>query len=795
MGNEAAPRTGGDRYQHLYSWREILQLLDPKSPYMYAHVEDPNAGSADDVSFHPKPGNSASPRYIQVKWHGNLGGAYSIELLLERDRRQSSLLEKLFHSWCKLSGDVDPEIWLVSNWGPDPELGHQIRSRDYSFSERFLNQVRGDKGNGIGAELCSRLDTHPDKLLAFFRSLRLQLGLGDSLLENDIDGQMALYGLKTGSAARADALDQVFEWIQDRSTPVSITAEVLRDAISRRGLWNPSGPPRQASQGEILRRYLQSVLTNHGSLAPLLQRGSDMPLIEHVFLELKMTERSDVGRGLVKLSIRELAELDADDEAAPPRRWVVLGDPGLGKTTLMRHLAFTLAKEHERTERWIPVYVASKELASGPSLFQKIERRLSAARPAAQFEDFLVSQAQDGRIVFLFDGLDEVPAGIRAEVLEIIQGIASQYPQSTVIVASRPIGYSGIGGGFQEASILPLERSDRLRFLTRWLENDGVEEAAARAQRAVIAMDAERSIRELSSVPLYLTLIALLLSDGVEPRPRRSQLYDQILDYLLKGKHRPNARRLRPMPVLNHVRRALRFVAEGMLVDDLLAQPVLDIEEKLHEPEATSFASPILNHAEWGGNMMRFLTDVSERTAILGPHDGEDEAWRFLHKSFLESLVAESLGIKFEAQGMEPILAHLHQLPGDEGRWAEPLALLAGRIDNADALVEGLVRVNRKLGLRALSTAEGLRDETLLRILGLSEGWEERSQVILEIADQVDDPQNAVLLLRRIAERTTDGNDLYFVDRALTSLSERRIDAADLVSKAAIDALRSSRSA
>ncbi len=115
---------------------------------------------------------------------------------------------------------------------------------------------------------------------------------------------------------------------------------------------------------------------------------------------------------------------------------------------------------------------------------------------------------------------------------------------------------------------------------------------------------------------------------------------------------------------------------------------------------------------------------------------------------------------------------HLY-LAGDESRWAEPYALLAGRVKKADALVCALVKENRSLGLRAVATAQGLADATLNEVLELSDKWKERVKVYPRIPDLVDDAERARALLDRRRRRTRDGNDLYFLDEAVAAVGER----------------------
>lgn len=129
MGEQSGSRLEGDRYQHLYSWYELLHLLDEKCPYEYGYVEHPEAGAADDVTLHPYAGSTQPAKYVQVKWHVDQRAAYSFASLTEVLSGARSLLEKLFDSWKKLRADGPVEVWLVSNWPSAQDLGGFLRSR------------------------------------------------------------------------------------------------------------------------------------------------------------------------------------------------------------------------------------------------------------------------------------------------------------------------------------------------------------------------------------------------------------------------------------------------------------------------------------------------------------------------------------------------------------------------------------------------------------------------------------------------------------------------------------------
>jgi len=240
MGEQSAARLGGDDYQHLYSWYEILPLLDEKSPYDYAYIEHPQAGAADDLTLHPKPGAGIPARFVQVKWHVDYRDQYTFAKLVEVTTGAArSLLRKLFDSWKSLRGSGPLEVWLVSNWSPapQPDLGAYLSARSPHLNDDFFSKRKPSPVASVRESWAAELGTSEEEAVEFCRALRFQLGfMPEHRLEEQVNERMAFYRLRHGENARAAVLDEIRQRIQKGGDAKRITRAELLAIIDRREL-------------------------------------------------------------------------------------------------------------------------------------------------------------------------------------------------------------------------------------------------------------------------------------------------------------------------------------------------------------------------------------------------------------------------------------------------------------------------------------------------------------------------------------------------------------------------------
>jgi hypothetical protein len=103
--------------------------------------------------------------------------------------------------------------------------------------------------------------------------------------------------------------------------------------------------------------------------------------------------------------------------------------------------------------------------------------------------------------------------------------------------------------------------------------------------------------------------------------------------------------------------------------------------------------------------MRLFLEDLARLTGILGPHDGSDGNWRFLHRTFREFLVAEELHSKFENSN-DLVLMHALDVRGYEDWWGESYALMMEKLKEPADFIKQLFQANEALGVYAAGSQQ-----------------------------------------------------------------------------------------
>ncbi|WP_170201741.1 NACHT domain-containing protein [Actinocorallia herbida] len=397
----------------------------------------------------------------------------------------------------------------------------------------------------------------------------------------------------------------------------------------------------------------------------------------------------------------------SDFLAAAGAVYAVLGAPGSGKTTLVRHTARVMSGRSRLLPFFrIPVLLylrghAAAILAEDAPGLPDIAAGapwLRGAVPASWLERRLAR----GRCVVLLDGLDEVAdAGDRSRVVAWVDDQIRRYPGNTFVVTSRPHGY--VGDPLPNAEVLQVQRftGDQVsRFLHSWYRaterrargsgGRAVREAAdGKADNLIAQLQRKIALYDLTANPLLLTMIAHVHQYRGSLPGTRAALYAEMCDVLL---HRRQESKHLDDPI--GLSGAQKETVAAHLAFHMMREGRRDIPTGIAAEVVTG---PLAQVSDRRGISARFLTELT-RNGLLVQH--EEGSYAFAHLTLQEYLAAAHLR------------EHGHLLPmltdGVDDPWLRETALLWASRSDATPVVEACLESG---SVRALTLAFDCLDE------------------------------------------------------------------------------------
>ncbi|MFM9048235.1 MAG: NACHT domain-containing protein, partial [Cyanobium sp.] len=367
-----------------------------------------------------------------------------------------------------------------------------------------------------------------------------------------------------------------------------------------------------------------------------------------------------------KQSVRAILGWDGLPEFNPTpehKHLVILGDPGSGKSSLLRYLAVRWA-QHSDTSH-IPLlielrqYIRSKQGDECKDFLDFVHRGSQWVGHLDQLE--LVSWLEQGKVILLLDGLDEiVDRPLRGMVIKQIHSFTQRFSAITILITSRVHDYGSAiqelsHAGFFHYRLEDLDLGQIKDFLERWHEatyGPGIEKYHKR-ERLLAAIGRSKAIQELAANPLLLTLMAILNRAQELPRDR-THLYEKASEVLLhqwdveaKLLH---SLKLKSYPIeisFRDKRAMLRRVAFAMqnsnkgLAGNVISHDALHaclkefLQQVKEAPNAPSIADLMIEQ-------------LRERNFVLCFLGGDQ--YGFVHRTFLEYYCASEITYRFEQQ-------------------------------------------------------------------------------------------------------------------------------------------------
>jgi hypothetical protein len=495
--------------------------------------------------------------------------------------------------------------------------------------------------------------------------------------------------------------------------------------------------------------YLERTLRHHKLFSIIRQDHENEnldPELNDIFVPLHIASQKQVKRNSLISSL----------EHAPCI--VLLGEPGSGKSTSLRHLAWSHAAANLPSGPSI-----NTPLLSGNPLPLRIELRRFVEdrrqRPDYSFLSYTVEvvlgrdnvhiQAQmfhelleRRAMLLLFDGLDEVATlEERQKLIEEIEHLAMDYPGNRFLVTSRPVGYDLAKFSyhlFSRAWIQEFDDTQIRTFLKQWYLNvlrlsplpfDEQQELEA----FYSILKEKPRLHTLATNPLLLTVLTALHRSKHLP-DRRVLAYEECAKILLEiwAQYRGTDKRWNDLIMTEEDKHAcvahLGFVLHkrSQAQEDHLGAKRKDRTSDISTDVASAFLLREIEHflesqnlfssvAEQRAEAKRFLKLIQIEAGLIvekGTNEDGEAFYGFVHRTFQEYFAAMHFYEQYQREEDASVISTFLETYLFDPHWHEVILLLLGKLKRKPATTHLIQLLGGKINNR-LSNYEDILQQNL----------------------------------------------------------------------------------
>ena len=373
----------------------------------------------------------------------------------------------------------------------------------------------------------------------------------------------------------------------------------------------------------------------------------------------------------------------------------VLGKPGVGKTTFLKHLAIQCNRGEFATDQ-VPIFIALRDFAEDfrddakLSLLNYINQIFLAS--GISNPSVLETLLQAGQVLLLLDGMDEILKRDVTPVLREIRRFSEKYHKNQFVVSCRTAAQNLQLRGFTDIEIAPFTETQITTFAQKWFTAFGKGRPKLGQAKSIQFMQkldepANWQFRQLVVTPLFLHL-ACWVFHGQEKFPsKRTEFYKQGLDLLLgkwdeaRGLGRDDGYRGFLLPQKLRLLSQLAAVTfehgqyffEQRVIEQYIGDYLRTLPGSHLEPEELQIESEAI------------LKEIEAQHGLLT--ERARGIFSFSYLAFQEYLTARNIVARYNLRALEEALGGLVGHITDP-HWREVFLLTAAMLRSADSLVQ-----------------------------------------------------------------------------------------------------------
>lgn len=234
-------------------------------------------------------------------------------------------------------------------------------------------------------------------------------------------------------------------------------------------------------------------------------------------------------------------EYSLSEDDVQDARFVLVGSPGAGKSTFVRHLVYKFCDESDSSLGIAPFVIELKTYnPERPKAFHEI---IAEQLKSVDHIDTDASTVADllaiGLGLVVFDGFDEITnLAHRRQAVQAIESFIRRFPLTKIVVTSRPEGYIGANLNpvlFSAYKLPDFTEAQVIEYVHKWF---GLASGVPRNRAASAAEDFLResatSAADLRTNPLMLSLLCMVYKYSGYIPENRPRIYEECTELLFE---------------------------------------------------------------------------------------------------------------------------------------------------------------------------------------------------------------------------------------------------------------------